>query len=183
MGNLTSRSTGFGTLAAVLTLLAVAGCRRDWEARTYPASGKVTVNGQPAAGALVQLTPIGPQTPDVRGSKPWGVVQPDGSFVLATYEQAGPGAPAGEYAMTITWPPDVTRPSNEDRLGGKYAKAEQSALKFTIKEGTNVLDEVKIDAPGLDAAPRPAVMKKKGAAPTVNPNDPSVFRKGARKGP
>ncbi|WP_210420398.1 hypothetical protein [Aquisphaera giovannonii] len=170
------------SLAIAVALAACAGCRRDWEARTYPASGKVSVNGKAAAGALVQLTPIGPKTPDVRGSKPWGVVKEDGSFVLTTYEQSGPGAPAGEYAMTITWPPDVAVPSKEDRLGGKYASPERSPWKVTIKEEANVLDEVKIDAPDLDAPPKAAPARKKGAAPQVNPNDPSVFRKDARKG-
>jgi hypothetical protein len=129
-------------LAAAVLAAACLGCGESWEAATYPASGRVTINGEPPAGALVQLCPTGAKV-DERDSRPWGVVKEDGSYTLATYD-GGAGAPAGEYMFTITWPPSVKVPSMADRLGHRYSKPDQSRWKMTIKPGENALPDVEM---------------------------------------
>lgn len=104
-------------LAAACGALFLAGCGGEaWHAETYPASGKVLINGEPAADVVVELRAVGEQ-PDSRGSRPWGIVQPDVTFLLTTYEN-GDGAPPGDYAVTLRWPSDISTPSHFDRLAG-----------------------------------------------------------------
>ncbi len=134
------------TLAPAASVLV--GCGESWQAATYPASGRVSINGKAPVGALVQLIPTG-QKVDPRNSRPWGLVGEDGTFTLATY--AGEtGAPAGDYAFTITWPPDASRPSMVDRLKSKYTRPDQSKWKMTIKEGNNVLPPVEMTNVDVD---------------------------------
>lgn len=128
-------------LGLVATLTGV-GCRPDWQSDTYPATGRITINGEAPAGAVVELHSVGEQ-PDVRDSRPWAVVQEDGSYSLTTYE-TGDGAPLGEYAVTVKWPPDVSKPSLVDRLGGVYARPESSAWKVSISDGDNELPPITI---------------------------------------
>ncbi|KAA5538878.1 hypothetical protein FYK55_25925 [Roseiconus nitratireducens] len=159
-----------GSPATVLPLVPIVlllqGCGGEaWQAETYPARGQITINGEPPEGAVIELHSKG-QQPDVRNSRPWGLVQPDGSFVLSTYE-SGDGAPAGEYAVVIRWPPDASQPSFADRLGGAYSTAQKSEWDFTITEGENQLPPIEIvgvnvqskdDArPPQKAPPGPAV--------------------------
>ncbi len=88
----------------------------------------------------------------------------DGSVRLSTYE-SGDGAPLGEYAVTVRWPPDVTVPSLEDRLGGAYATAQTSRWKVEITETENRLPEIAIEAPKLRSNQAAATR----AAPTGPP--------------
>ncbi len=145
----------------VLALAACVVCQgcggEDWHAETYPAHGRITVNGEPAAGAVVELHSMG-EKPDVRNSRPWAVVQEDGSYTLSTYEM-GDGAPAGEYMLTIRWPPDVSQPSLADRLSGAYSRPEQSPWRVTISEEDNELPPVEIT--GAKVLPK----EQAGAAP------------------
>jgi hypothetical protein len=136
-------------LVSTTAVLALAACTlfpgcggEDWHAETYPAHGRVTINGEPAAGAVVELHATG-EKPDVRNSRPWAVVEDDGAYTLSTYEK-GDGAPPGDYALTVRWPPDVSQPSLADRLGGAYATPAQSQWSVTISEGDNQLPPVEI---------------------------------------
>lgn len=126
-------------------LLSIAGCGGSDQIAVHPVSGKVLVEGQPAAGATVVFyaTDIeirGPHTPI-----PKAEVQPDGSFRLTSFGE-GDGAPLGTYNVTIEWrepiPEGVNREMHtpRDRLGGKYANPEQSGLEATVAEGANVLE-------------------------------------------
>src|SRR6266566_9793244 len=73
----------------------------------YLTQGKVFVDGKPADGALVVLHPVADAGPEA--IRPSGKVGPDGVFTLNTYiaetRTTTPGAPAGEYIVTITWLP------------------------------------------------------------------------------
>ena len=121
---------------------ACAGCGDDWQAETHPARGRVTVNGQPPAGAIVELHSAGGK-PDVRNSRPWAVVGDDGSYTLTTYEK-GDGAPAGSYKVVVRWPPDVSQPSLADRLGGAFSTPQRSRWTVTVAEGENELPPIEI---------------------------------------
>ena len=154
-------------LAAMVLMSAIAcqGCGgEDWHAETYPAHGRITINGQPPAGAVIELHATG-HRPDERNSRPWAVVQEDGTYVLSTYE-TGDGAPAGQYALTLRWSPDVTQPSLVDRLSGAYANPERSPYSVTISEGDNELPPVEITGA--------RVLAKEAGAATGRPAGPPL---------
>ena len=142
--------------AACLACCLASGCGESWQADTHPASGRISINGKPPAGALVQLVPAEGIKPDERNSRPWGLVKGDGTFILSTYD-GKPGVPVGEYRLTITWPPDASRPSMMDRLKSRYARPEQSPRKVTIKPGDNVLPPIDLAGVDVDMKAGPAV--------------------------
>lgn len=127
-----------------LMLLVLTGCGgEDWKAETFPTTGSLLINGEPASGALVHLYPTG-EAIDIRHSKPWAKVAPGGSFQLTTYEM-GDGAPTGEYAVTIVWPEDASKPSTFDQLSRRYDKPNQSQWNVTIVEGNNELEPIALE--------------------------------------
>ncbi|VTR96215.1 Uncharacterized protein OS=Singulisphaera acidiphila (strain ATCC BAA-1392 / DSM 18658 / VKM B-2454 / MOB10) GN=Sinac_3146 PE=4 SV=1 [Gemmata massiliana] len=129
-------------LAVLATSLALAGCRDGWKAKTYPAAGRVTVNGVAPEGARVHLHPLGEKV-DQRNSRPWAVVQKDGTFTLSTYEK-GDGAPPGNYKVTLRWPFEPDKPDLGDRLGFAFTEAEASQWQVTIKDGDNQLAPIEV---------------------------------------
>jgi len=106
--------------------------------------GKVIYDGNPIKGAVVIFHP---KTGDaVTALRPSGVTDENGVFTLAT--QKDPGAPAGEYQVTVIWPEPraatddkipIGIPDAPDRLKGRYADPEKSGLAATIKSGPNEL--------------------------------------------
>jgi hypothetical protein len=111
----------------------------------------VKFKGQPAKGALVVLHPVNDTSAEA--IRPSGEVGEDGSFYLTSF-QAGDGAPAGEYIVSITWmapaptkglPARLGKPKEEsDRLGGRYSR-QLSNLRATIKPGKNSLEPFEVE--------------------------------------
>lgn len=155
---------------AALPILAICltgvGCGDGWKAKTYPAAGRVTINGVAPEGARVHLHPLGEQV-DSRNSSPWGVVQKDGTFTLSTYEK-GDGAPPGEYKVTVRWPFEPDKPDLGDRLGYAFTKPEQSRWQVTIKEGDNQLPPIEVTG-AVVAKQRGGKAAGPGGAPPVGP--------------
>jgi predicted phosphodiesterase len=104
---------------------------------THPVAGKVFFEGVPVPGAQVTLVPA-----KAKGKGgPVGVVGPDGSFRISTY-QAYDGAPAGEYRVTVVWregSPGGPPPTGPNRLPPRYADPETSGLTATIGPGGTTL--------------------------------------------
>ena len=102
----------------------------------YPVNGKVLYNGQPAEGATVVLHPA-----DASAPKPSGTVDADGSFTLRTHPH-GEGAPAGDYAVVVTWYPPNSRglENPKPKLPARYSDPTQSGLKATVKTGPTELE-------------------------------------------
>jgi hypothetical protein len=129
--------------AWVSSLLILTGCGDEaWQAKVYPASGTISINGAPPAGAVVTLNPTGNPI-DVRNSKPAGVVGEDGSYRLTTYDP-NDGAPVGEYALTIIWPWELTSGSSTDRLKSAYQDPAKSPRKVTISTGENKIPSIEL---------------------------------------
>jgi hypothetical protein len=133
----------------------------------YPVSGKVLYRGEPASGAAVYFHSRGPAVPDVE--VPSGVVEPDGTFRIASGEV--PGALAGSYDVLIEWrDPSASRvpvtPVSDrgrakgrgkaapagprgrleahrppDRLKGRYFNPDRPLLTAEVKPGTNTLPD------------------------------------------
>lgn len=87
---------------------------------------------------------------------PAGSTDESGTFQLTTYE-AGDGAPAGEYGVSLLWeatswpgmnaeggmdPVITVRP---DRLLNRFSSPEKSGLKATVIEGENSLEPFRLD--------------------------------------
>jgi hypothetical protein len=122
-------------------LAGCSGSRRD-QPPVYPATGQVFVSGQPAANAHVQLHAV--DTPSLRPLFPHAIVGVDGTFRLTTF-RTNDGAPAGTYALTITWPSPPRPGHNEDgpdRFRGRYADPQQPVRRVEIKVGPNDLGRI-----------------------------------------
>jgi hypothetical protein len=131
-------------VVVALFLAPCAGCGK--RQAFYAAQGKVFLDGKPAEGALVVLHPATDAGPD--SIRPTARVAADGTFTLNSYvaetRVTTPGAPPGEYVVTITWlPPDVREYVEKnrggelpDKLQGKYASAATSPLPHaTVRDG------------------------------------------------
>lgn len=127
-----SRMLGAATLIAL-----VAGCSGgDDRKPTYPVTGVVIVDGQPAEAVRITLN-------DVKGMDP---NQPtfsetfsdkDGKFSVSTYEK-GDGVPEGEYTLTFYW--GTINPFNmqyggEDKLKQKYTDPATSKISVKVEKG------------------------------------------------
>lgn len=128
----------------IVSCSAMVGCAASSGVPVFPASGKLTVNGEPAKGAIVGLHPVNGDF-DQQGTRPAGKVLDDGTFVISTYK-IGDGAPAGEYRASIVWPqfPDRDDPG-ADRMKGKYADPKTSPVAVTIQIGRNSLEPIVLE--------------------------------------
>jgi hypothetical protein len=131
--------------AAALTFLLVCGCSGSSSNRleTFPVTGRLMVEGQPAAGARVQLTAVG--NVKLAGLCPHATVESDGSFRLTTY-RTNDGAPPGSYALTVTWPSRPQRGQEEgpDRFRGRYGNPLRPIQTVEVAAADNDLGTVTI---------------------------------------
>ena len=109
--------------------------------RLHPVAGKLVVNGQPAANAMIAFHPLDKSAS--RSCRHVATTQADGTYRLMTFAP-GDGAPAGAYAVTVVWLDFVTYDEcadvlTHDRLKGMYADAATTPLKATVVEGDNNL--------------------------------------------
>jgi hypothetical protein len=133
--------------ALLAGLAASSSCGRT-EKGLYPVRGQVFYEGKPASGAVVffhrQGDP-GPKDGSTGGGHATdlasGNVGADGSFELTTFNR-GKGAPAGRYAVTVSW----TSPSpgggdsgGKSLLPPRYLYPAYSKLVAEVKEGDNEL--------------------------------------------
>jgi hypothetical protein len=133
---------------ALLTCLLCSGCGTGGRP-VYPVRGQVLYEGKPTPGALVIFHPV--EDPDPLAPRPIARVGPDGRFAPTTY-RTGDGAPAGEYAVSISWVPEYDQqdpraerePAN--LLPERYSKAATSGLRVQIRQGPNELAPFRLSA-------------------------------------
>jgi 5-hydroxyisourate hydrolase-like protein (transthyretin family) len=123
----------------LVSLAAPVGCSREPMNRkeTYPVTGVVTVDGQPAAGLKVELHDvkgIDAQNPSFSST----FTDEQGRYSLSTYEQ-GDGVPEGEYKVTFFW--GEVQPFNmayggEDKLKNKYSDPAKTQFSVKVQRGT-----------------------------------------------
>jgi hypothetical protein len=120
----------FCTITVSLAL-ACSSCGHS--ASRYPVTGKITVNGVPAAGATVIFQRRGADL--MNEQTVMGVVREDGAFSLVCGPY-GEGAPPGEYDVFIEWRHRAERakgPLGTDRLKGHYADRNHPRLNAVVK--------------------------------------------------
>jgi hypothetical protein len=132
---------------ALMTLsvsLSCSSCSGKKTQPVFPVHGKVFFQGEPAAGALVVFhsTKHSEEGEEV----PRAVVEADGSFSVTTYT-ARDGAPAGDYAVSITWKMKTVKPQSGKRPPKKiatnfperYQDPKTSGLVVHVQDGSNEL--------------------------------------------
>jgi hypothetical protein len=140
-----------------LALLSAVGCGEKW-AEVFPASGVVKVDGQAPVGAKLVLHAVTPQGPDA--AAPTASVKLDGSFAVTTY-QAGDGAPAGDYIVTIQWYKiDKDGTVGPNVIPAQYGNPKTSPIKVTVNaSGPTQLEPIAIAA--AKTAGRPALAARR----------------------
>ncbi len=149
-------------IAGLSSVLSAYGETGEVRAPVFKASGKVTFEGKPLAGALVvfRKAEVDPKIPS-----PMATTAEDGSFTLHTYEPDD-GAPSGDYLVAVSTAPVGTREGGgylggkrkptDDLLKGHYADPKTSGLKATIKPGENTLEPFDLKAKSGAAVPPPS---------------------------
>ena len=116
-------------------MVSTLGCAKKapWE-KVYPATGKISFNDKPLAGAQITLVPEDTKVPN--SVRPSATSKDDGTFELGTYSHKD-GAPEGTYKVTVLHYPVVGSKDNpspgRNDLPQKYAKAETTPLTYTVK--------------------------------------------------
>jgi hypothetical protein len=106
------------TVAVLWLGLTVAGCGGTKQPRLYPATGTVTWNGEPLAGATVSFVPA-------VGAPSDGTTDSAGKYAIMTNGQ--PGAPLGANKVTVSkFTGSVTMPS---------APTPDDMMKMAIEKG------------------------------------------------
>ncbi len=124
------------TIASLMALMTfgIGGCKKS--SGLVEVKGKVSVDGKPAAGAIVMLHPE--NSADKIAA---GVADKDGVYSLVTDLQ--PGAKPGHYKVSVTWPdPNAKQPDPQksfqlpepgpDLLKGRYMNKDRSQLTADI---------------------------------------------------
>jgi hypothetical protein len=144
----------------------VAGCSGRPRNFAKKVTGRVTLGGQPLAGALVTFTPV------EGGSPSYGRTDENGQYNLIWAKVRGrniEGAQIGEHVVTITTyqegDPDAEPPvpAVPEKVPLKY-RQEGGQLKATVQKGVNTIDFDLV--PGPVEAPQP---KGKGKSAVRRP--------------
>ena len=134
------RRVGLGF--ALLLALVTTACSSS--PTLYPVTGKVTVKGAPAVGALIMFFPEGGSstTPST------GVCGADGTFTLST--GTGTGAPAGDYVVTVSWPDPKVKYTEQQKMMGMTGDAPDLLQDAYSKDKTTLRAKVKAEPNTLD---------------------------------
>lgn len=127
--------------------IGASGCNKSDEA-LVPVTGRVLVDGKPAAGAAIAFHPADASN----GTHPVAQVDANGDFQLTTI-RSGDGARPGDYRVTLTWyvsPPRKKGVEGEERparnlIPNKYARGETTPITATIRPEGN--EPIRIDIP------------------------------------
>ena len=127
-------AVGWFLVAAVSVSLCSCKSRGIDRQKTYPVTGKVTVDGNPVAQLRVFAKMKAAQANAKVPIAPQAQTKDDGSFQLYTYEP-GDGVPSGEYALTFTWQKFTGLAfEGPDKLKNRYADPGKSTFPLTVEK-------------------------------------------------
>jgi hypothetical protein len=129
-----------------LAIVMMAGCGGSNLAKP---KGKITVNGEPAVGAILLYHPVDGKDAAVAS----GVAESDGSFTLTS--NMSEGVVPGKYTVTVTWPDPAHKVSEaakmrgdaepgQDLLKGKYVMKSKSGLTADITSSMKELPPIEL---------------------------------------
>ena len=114
---------------ALSVFLSLSGCGGS-DFPVAPAKGKVVAGGKPVTAGSITFTPIGAPGALETGKSASGAVNPDGTFVLSTFDRFD-GAIVGKHRVQYTGPEDES--SEEEEEGGESEGDAEPAPKSTPK--------------------------------------------------
>ena len=124
-------------MAACCLLLCSCGKEEAFRKETFPVTGEVYVDGQPAAQLRVECHDVAgmdKEHPTVSQC----YTDDGGKFQIATYEAAD-GVPEGEYVLTFMWGQYNAISASyggPDKLNGRYSDAKSSdAQRIKVEKG------------------------------------------------
>jgi hypothetical protein len=132
---------------ALLVLLIAIGCnKRPNLPPQYPVSGTITLDGKPLGGAGIMFLPRG----ETRGTGAFAMTDAAGKYSLKT-DYGGPGAPNGEYAVTISKVvnrdgtpyvpnPNAAEAGERETLPGTYSDSMKTVLTATVPKGGDTIN-------------------------------------------
>jgi hypothetical protein len=136
------------SVLSVAWLLVAAGCGSKGPnlPPQYPVSGSITIDGKPLAGAGIMFLPRG----ETRGTGAFGMADAAGKYSLKT-DHGGPGAPEGEYAVTISKvvnrdgtpyvpKPDVAEAGERETMPGIYSDSMKTVLTAKVPQGGDTIN-------------------------------------------
>jgi hypothetical protein len=122
-------------LAAALSALAVVGGCGGPSFDVAPVRGLVTVDGKPMPQGRVMFAPLAREGTAEVGKPAYGVIQPDGTYVLGTFDDDD-GAVVGEHWITIySAPPYVERPPDAPEPPDQMPKNIPKFVKMKVPGG------------------------------------------------
>ena len=98
------------------------GCNKSMDGTI---KGRVTYNGQPLEGAILQFGYVG------EGSSAQAITVDDGEFQVRTGSHLG--AKVGEYTVSVS-------PAQQGSIPAKYSNPKTSGLTLEVKAGKNTYD-------------------------------------------
>jgi hypothetical protein len=125
----------------------VSGCqKRPNLPQQYPVHGAITLDGKPLAGAGIMFLPRG----ETRGNGAMAMTDQAGKYTLKT-DHGGPGAPEGEYAVTISKVvnrdgtpyvpnPNVAEAGERETLPGTYSDSMKTVLTAIVPKGGDTIN-------------------------------------------
>ncbi len=118
-----------------VAVLVVAGCGAEYD--VAPVSGRVTLDGQPLAGASVSFQPIVEQgTDSLVGLGSYGKTDGDGRFHLTLIDTDAAGAAVGRHRVQISFTegdPNSDSGGVIDHVPLRY-RGVDTPLSFTVPE-------------------------------------------------
>ena len=109
-----------------------------------PVSGRVTLDGQPAAGVHVGFQPLAVGDNKNPGGGSYAITDADGRYTLRLVESDRPGAVVGKHRVEITTRVGVADDLHDTRPKAANPKAaipvkfnRESTLTFEVKPGPN----------------------------------------------
>jgi hypothetical protein len=119
----------------------IAGCGRPaHQLETAPVHGKVTLDGKPLPSGYVVV-------PTARGRMASGKLQPDGNFVMTTYDE-GDGVQVGTHPVIVNeLPPDEFSPVPAHErvpIPTRYTSAGTSGLTVEVKRDEDNFLEINL---------------------------------------
>jgi hypothetical protein len=154
-GKLRARVPGPSLVPAILLgglsislLLYLAGCgpKHPNLPAQYPVTGTIRLDGKPLIGAGIMFLPRG----ETRGTGAFGMTDDAGKYTLKT-DYGGPGAPEGEFAVTISkvvnrdgtpyvFNPDVAEAGERETLPAHYNDSMKTILDAKVPKGGDTID-------------------------------------------
>jgi len=121
----------------------------------FPVHGKLTLNGEPLAGAFLMFYPIDGFPEGTPNIPPRARTGPDGEFSVSTYGLVD-GAPTGRYRVTASWKGNndseetVTQEQRDEfpeKLPPRFQNMRATPLRAEVQEAETDLPTLEIAIP------------------------------------